>query len=201
MFLFFWCFLGATSWMVLPPPDSIAACRKAGWSQKESFTQRFKHFVRLVKPSKKHPVTRTLDGHYSHSRNLEVLGKTGCTLFVFPRTALLNCNFWTFPSCSLWRQPTHTRYKFGWKPIQTELLHTVKLLDWLGKAYLKSATAAMLQTGSGTQACFPATFTCLMNVILEEFQRNIMSCLPKISVPCSKIAAAQPTTAAQIHSS
>ena len=26
------------------PPGSIAACHKAGWIQKESFTQWFKHF-------------------------------------------------------------------------------------------------------------------------------------------------------------
>jgi hypothetical protein len=28
----------------IPPPDSIAACDKAGWIQKENFTQWFKHF-------------------------------------------------------------------------------------------------------------------------------------------------------------
>jgi hypothetical protein len=40
-----------------------------------------------VKPSKKYPVILTLNGHYSHSKNTEViepvLGKTGCTLFVY----------------------------------------------------------------------------------------------------------------------
>ena len=43
------------------PPGSIAACKKAGWLQKESFTQWFKHFVRYVKPSKEDPVILTLD--------------------------------------------------------------------------------------------------------------------------------------------
>jgi hypothetical protein len=33
--------------------DLVAACHKVGWIQKDSFTQRFKHFVRVVKPSKK----------------------------------------------------------------------------------------------------------------------------------------------------
>ena len=36
-----------------PLPGSVAACHKAAWIQKYSFTQRFKHFVRVVKPSKK----------------------------------------------------------------------------------------------------------------------------------------------------
>jgi hypothetical protein len=55
------------------PPGSIAACHKAGWVQKESFTQWLKHFVRFMKPSKKYPVILTLDGHFSHSRNIEVI--------------------------------------------------------------------------------------------------------------------------------
>jgi hypothetical protein len=38
-----------------------------------------------------------------------------------------------------------------------------------------------------------------MNVFLEESQRNSTSCLPEMFVPCSKIAAEQPTTAAQNH--
>ena len=56
-----------------PPQGSIAACHKAGWIQQDSFTQRFKYFLRFVKPSKKHPVILTLGGHYSHSRTIEVI--------------------------------------------------------------------------------------------------------------------------------
>jgi hypothetical protein len=47
-------------------PGSIAACHKAGWIQKESFTQCLKDFVRYVKPSKEDPVILTLDGHFSY---------------------------------------------------------------------------------------------------------------------------------------
>jgi len=41
------------------PPGSVAACHKAGWIQKQSFMQWFKHFVRFVKLSKNDPVTDT----------------------------------------------------------------------------------------------------------------------------------------------
>ena len=54
------------------PPGSIAACHKAGWIQKD-FTKRLKQFVRVVKPSKKNPIILTMDGHYFHSRNSEVI--------------------------------------------------------------------------------------------------------------------------------
>ena len=56
-----------------PPTGSIAACHKVGCIQKDSFTQRCKHFVRFVKPSTQDPVILTLDVHYSHSRNIEVI--------------------------------------------------------------------------------------------------------------------------------
>jgi hypothetical protein len=56
-----------------PPPGSIAARHKAGWIRKESFTQRFKYFVRFVKMSKEDPVILTLDGRYAHYRSIEVL--------------------------------------------------------------------------------------------------------------------------------
>ena len=70
-----------------PPPGSIAACHKAGCIQKDSFTQRFKHFVRFVKPSTQDPVILTVDGHNSHSRNIEVIDcarENGVNIVCFP---------------------------------------------------------------------------------------------------------------------
>jgi hypothetical protein len=50
------------------------------------------------------------------------------------------------------------------------------------------------QTGSRKPACFPATGTYLINMILEESQRNITSCLLENPVPCTGIAEEPPTT-------
>ena len=70
------------------PPGSIAACHKAGWIQQHSFKQRFKHFVRFVKPSIEGSVILTLVCHCSHSRNVEVIrlcaGKQGAHCWPFP---------------------------------------------------------------------------------------------------------------------
>ena len=46
---------------------------------------------------KKKPDILTLDGHYFHSRNVEVLGKTRCTTFAFPSVAFIDFNLWEFP--------------------------------------------------------------------------------------------------------
>ena len=55
------------------PPGSIAACHPSGWIQQHIFTQWLKHFIEFVKPSRKDPVLLILDGHYSHTRNIDVI--------------------------------------------------------------------------------------------------------------------------------
>jgi len=55
------------------PPGSIHACHFSGWIQSEIFTQWFLHFIKHTKPTKQVPVILVPDGHYSHTRNLEVI--------------------------------------------------------------------------------------------------------------------------------
>jgi hypothetical protein len=55
------------------PPGTIAVCHPSGWIQREIFTMWFKHFVSIVKPTPSDPVVLILDGHYSHTRNIDVI--------------------------------------------------------------------------------------------------------------------------------
>lgn len=55
------------------PPGTIGGCHPSGWIQPELFTKWLIHFMSIVKPSKKDPVLLILDGHYSHTRNLDVI--------------------------------------------------------------------------------------------------------------------------------
>lgn len=55
------------------PPGTIAGCHPSGWIQPELFTKWLRHFVSIVKPSKEDPILLVLDGHYSHTRNLDVI--------------------------------------------------------------------------------------------------------------------------------
>jgi len=54
-------------------PGSIHACHPSGWIQSEIFSHWFLHFIKHPKPTKEDPVILALDGHYSHTRNLEVI--------------------------------------------------------------------------------------------------------------------------------
>ncbi|KAJ8890190.1 hypothetical protein PR048_009697 [Dryococelus australis] len=69
------------------PPDTIAVCHPSGWIQQELFTQWMIHFVDHVKPKPDDPVVLVLDGHYSHSRNIDVIEigrKRGVQLVCLP---------------------------------------------------------------------------------------------------------------------
>lgn len=55
------------------PPGSIHACHISGWIQADIFTQWFRHFLGVVKATKSDPAILILDGHYSHTRNMEVI--------------------------------------------------------------------------------------------------------------------------------
>jgi hypothetical protein len=55
------------------PPGTTHACHFSGWIQSEIFTQWFLHFIRHAKPTKQDPCILLPDGHYSHTKNLEVI--------------------------------------------------------------------------------------------------------------------------------
>ena len=55
------------------PPGSIHACHPSGWLESEIFSQWFLHFIKHTKPTKEYPVVLVVDGHYPHTRNLEVI--------------------------------------------------------------------------------------------------------------------------------
>jgi len=55
------------------PPGSIDACHPSGLTQSEIFTQWCLPCIKYTKPINKDPVIWVADGHYSHTRNLEVI--------------------------------------------------------------------------------------------------------------------------------
>lgn len=55
------------------PRGSIWACHPSGWIQGYIFTQWLSHFISFTKPTKEDPVLLILDGHYSRTRNLDVI--------------------------------------------------------------------------------------------------------------------------------
>ncbi|KAK6194407.1 hypothetical protein SNE40_000045 [Patella caerulea] len=55
------------------PPGFLLECQEKGWMNCELFLKWIKHFAQHVKPSKNNPVLLILDGHSSHTSNLEAI--------------------------------------------------------------------------------------------------------------------------------
>lgn len=69
------------------PPGTVASCHPSGWIQLHIFTEWFRHFINIVKPTTEDPVVLLLDGHYSHTRNLDIIemGRAhGVNIICFP---------------------------------------------------------------------------------------------------------------------
>jgi hypothetical protein len=78
------------------PPGTIAACDASEWIQQKIFSMSFKHFVSIVKNTPSSPVVLIFDGHYSHTRNIDIIDidrKEGvCVLCVYSRIPPTRCN-------------------------------------------------------------------------------------------------------------
>jgi vacuolar-type H+-ATPase subunit F/Vma7 len=57
------------------PAVLMAACHSSGCVQKDIFIKWFDHFVHFIKPSEDVRVLLIVDGHYSNTKNLDVVYK------------------------------------------------------------------------------------------------------------------------------
>jgi hypothetical protein len=89
------------------PAGSFSACRLSGWIRLIYLLNDWIVFFHFVKPSADDPVLLIADGHYSHTKNLDVVDKT------------------REPSVAIVNLPPHSKHKmkpldFGlMKPLET----------------------------------------------------------------------------------
>ncbi|XP_062715093.1 uncharacterized protein LOC134291401 [Aedes albopictus] len=57
------------------PPGTAFWCNPSGWMTADGFNKWFEHFIRHTKPSAEDPVLLILDGHSSHTKNLEFVDR------------------------------------------------------------------------------------------------------------------------------
>ena len=55
------------------PPGSLVLCNTSGWMEQDTFLAWLNHFIASVKPTQDMPVLLILDGHWSHTRNLDAI--------------------------------------------------------------------------------------------------------------------------------
>ena len=140
------------------PNGSISACHKSGWMQMEIFTQWFEHFVRVTGASQNNPMLLILDGHSTHTTNINVINLArdkGVHILCLP------------PHCSHRLQPLDVSFM---KPLST--YYTQAIECWLrnhpgrtvtvfqvaglfNQAYLKAATAQVAASGFRKTGIYP----------------------------------------------
>lgn len=100
------------------PPDSSYSCHPSGWMQMEIFVEWFNHFLKHSAASVNNPCLLILDGHSTHTNNLEVTDLArnhGVTLLCLPP----HCSHKLQPLDVAFMKPLSTYYdqecENGWK--------------------------------------------------------------------------------------
>lgn len=139
------------------PPGTLFKFHPSGWIQMDLFTAWFDHFIEYIRPSETNPVLLILDGHNTHTRNLDVLLKA-------------KENFVTILSL-----PPHTSHKM--QPLDKTVMGALKtfyneeiriflrnnqrpvshfdVCELFGKAYLKIQSAERAVKGFATTGICP----------------------------------------------
>lgn len=157
------------------PPGAIFACHKSGWIQLEMFTTWFKHFINYTKPSAEDPVILVLDGHYSHTRNLDVIlhaRESHVTIVCLP------------PHCSHRLQPLDVAFMRPFKGYYNEEVRTwlanhrdpvrplthYQISSLIGKAFAKAATMENAISGFRKTGIYPINPNVFMDQDFVEEQ-------------------------------
>lgn len=140
------------------PAETAYSCHISGWMQTHIFIEWMHHFIKHVKPSKDDPILLLLDGHVTHTKNLDLIDlarEHGVILLCFP------------PHCTHRLQPLDVSFM---APLSTFYSQEVKA--WLranpgrivtqyqvgrlfGQAYARAATIQTAVSGFSKTGIYP----------------------------------------------
>ncbi|KAL0858552.1 hypothetical protein ABMA27_012406 [Loxostege sticticalis] len=176
------------------PVGSIGRAHPSGWIQTYLFTQWFEHFIAYVQPSEASPVLLLFDGHFSHTKNIELIDKARenhVTLVSLPP----HCTHKIQPMDKSFMGPLKTYYSEEirvWLRQNNKPLTTYDIAELFGKAYRKCQTGEIAAKGFSVGGIYPFnrfTFTdrdyaaAAQDFEEENIPENLMESPPLISEP------------------
>lgn len=179
------------------PVETVAACHPSGWMQSTIFVEWLEHFIKHVKPSKEDPVLLLLDGHATHTKNIELIDRArqnGIILLCFP------------PHCTHRLQPLDVSFmaplsKFYSQEVKTWLRNNpgrvvtqYQIAALFGLAYNKAATIQTAVSGFRKTGIYPhdrnvfdeVDFAPAETTEREEQTVNVVPPQPTPQLPISK---------------
>ena len=175
------------------PTGTVFACTDSGWIDIYTFTEYLRFFINTVKSSKENKHLLLLDGHTSHSKNLDAINlarENGVIMLSFPphcthKMQPLDVSF--FKSLKSWYNievESYLRSSNG----KTVSVYLVSKL--VGKAFLKAATMENAVNGFRKAGLWPPN----QHVFDAEFDRiEALTPLPA-TVPTTPVPSTGPTT-------
>ncbi|XP_036334788.1 uncharacterized protein LOC118745442 [Rhagoletis pomonella] len=139
------------------PPGAKFSCHLSGWVQIPIFTNWFKHFLEFTKPTKEEPALLILDGHYSHTRNIELIDlarENGVVILSLPPHFTHKMQ----PLDKTFMGPLKVYYSDEVRRFTREQARKVTLYDLVGlftKAYLRVQTSQIALSGFISTGIFP----------------------------------------------
>lgn len=132
------------------PPGTTSACNPKGWITAEIFTVWFKQFIQFTGVSPSNKVLLLLDGHVSHTQNLDVIDlarQHGVVIICFPP----HCTHKLQPADVAFMRPLSTYYDHAasnWlRSHPGRVITMFQISEIFGQAYMQAATMSTAVNG------------------------------------------------------